>query len=380
MRENKSNTMAIHKGLNKMALSFFKEVDKLTDCNENIAISPLSLAGVLVMLANGADGNTLKQITKVLGVEGQSMDNICDLYSKLNRCLTSPDKNTAVDIANSIWIDEHFKVKDDYITKNKSHFDAEVYHQILSSNKTLDDINSWCNRKTNGNIKQILEEPLSEYSVLVLINALYFKGKWENEFERYFTRKKKFTNSDGSKSNVKMMNQTDYFDVYVGEEMDYARFPYVNNEFYMEVYLPHKDKNLDECMNGLSEKEFSQMRKQAENRMVDVYMPKIEIKTNAELTKCLKAMGMPDAFSIENANFSGISDDRTYVSCVKQAVSIKINEEGTEAAAITLAEMEIGCCPDFSRPVIFNMNRPFLYLIREKKTGTILFMGKVRKL
>ena len=152
MRENKSNTMAIHKGLNKMALSFFKEVDKLTDCNENIAISPLSLAGVLVMLANGADGNTLKQITKVLGVEGQSMDNICDLYSKLNRCLTSPDKNTAVDIANSIWIDEHFKVKDDYITKNKSYFDAEVYHQILSSNKTLDDINSWCNRKTNGNI------------------------------------------------------------------------------------------------------------------------------------------------------------------------------------------------------------------------------------
>ena len=380
MKENNSNTMAMHKGLNNMAFSFFKEVDKLMDSNENIAISPLSLADVLVMLANGAANNTLKQVTNVLGMEEQSVDIICDEYSKLNKHLTNPTLNTTINIANSIWIDEIFKIKESYLAKNKTYLDAEVYHQVLSTNKTVDDINSWCDNKTNGNIKEILKEPLEPLTVLVLINALYFKGKWENGFVSYLTQKKKFTNSDGSKSNVEMMNQTDYFDVCVGKEMDYARFPYVDNEFYMEVYLPHKGKNLDECMNSINEEELDRMRKQAENLKVDVYMPKMEIKCNTELTECLKAMGLLDAFSMENADFSGISNEKIYVSKVEQAISIKINENGTEAAAITFAGMEIGCCPDFSKPIVFNMNRPFAYLIREKTTGTILFMGKVMKL
>lgn len=372
---DQTTTTILNASINK-AFPLFAEVNAITGANENFTISPLSLSEMLVMASNGANGETRKQINSIIGANDNiSKESLNEAFNGLNEYLARVDSKTTFTTANSVWIDEGFKVKPEFLSDKK--LIGETFNQKLSTVKTMDDINKWCDIKTSGCIKDILTEPLDDYCRMVLANALYFKGMWKNKFSKDDTKEKEFTNSDGSKSKVQMMSQSSMFLGYFGLDMDFVEFPYGNENYCMDVFLPHEDKKLDECMKDFDQKTFEEYLKKAGTGEVLVEMPRMKLNYKTSLVKPLKAMGMTDAFS-DDADFSGISNEKTYISDVIQATFVNVDEEGTEAAAVTIATMKNDIMP--MRTSTFFMNRPFAYIIREKTTGTILFMGKVRKL
>ena len=373
-------TRAMSESGNDLAFPLLDKVCAQEKPTDNVIVSPLSLTEVLTMLANGAKGETLSQITNLLGTKDIPLEEQNSAISELNKYLTSADSKTSVAIANSQWIDDDFEVKDEYIQVNKKWQNAETRNQDLATEKTMNDINSWCDKNTQGCIKKLLEEPLSNDCRLALINALYFKGMWAQKFNKNNTTDEDFTNSDSSKSKVKMMFQIEKFPAYEGKDLDMVEFPYGDNKFCMDVILPHEGKKLDECLKGLSSTAFSEYVNQFQQREVVVSMPRMELKFKTILNKPLTDLGMKSAFYPETADFTGISDKRTFIGNIIQATYIKVDEEGTEAAAVTMAEMYDSAIHEPISQVIFNMNRPFAFVIREKDSNTILFIGKVRKL
>ena len=377
-----STTRAISESSNDLAFPFFDKVCAQHKPNENVIVSPLSLTEVLVMLSNGAKGETLNQINALLGTKDIPLEEQNSAISAINQYLISADSKTSVAIANSQWIDDDLKVKDEYVQTNAKWLNAETRNQDLATAKTMNDINSWCDKNTKGCIKKILDQPLSENCRLGLINALYFKGMWAEKFNKDQTREEDFTNYDGAKSKVKMMHQTEIFLAYEGKDVDMAEFDYGNGRFCMDVILPHEGKKLDECLKEFSSSTFFEYVKESRERDVIVSMPRMEIDFNTSLIQPLIDMGMKNAFMGGLADFSGISDyDKLFIDKFIQATYIKVDEEGTEAAAVTAAFFNKNSAADQEpSPLIFNMNRPFAFIIREKDSNTILFMGKVRTL
>ena len=358
------------------AFPLFSEVDAITEANENFTISPLSLSEALAIASNGANGDTRKQIAEIIGVNGMSKETVNETFNSLNDYLANADSKTTFSIANSVWIDEGFEVKPEFLNDKK--LIGETFHQNLSSTKTMNDFNNWCDTKTNGCIKKVLSEPLSGDCMMVIANALYFKGMWKYQFDKNNTNEQDFYNSDGTKSRVKMMSQKCKFLAYSGENMDMVELPYGNENFCMDVILPHEGKNLDECMKDFTLNTFLyEYIKDSKQTDVVVQMPRMKLECTKSLITPLMAMGMTDAFLDGKADFTGISDSRIFISDVKQSTYVNVDEEGTEAAAVTTVELTQKVNDNVPE---FRMDRPFTYIIRERTTGTILFMGKVRKL
>lgn len=365
----------------EMAFSLFNTISSQSKQNENIMISPLSLNEILIMLANGATGNTQKQIRNVMGTGNQNPQKTSEIFSSLNEYLMSADDGSTVTIASSMWIDNKIKVKNDFIAKNQKYFDADTRNQALATLKTMNDINSWVENKTNGRIKRLISSTPSSDARMILVNTLYLNAKWEDEFDKGLTKEEDFTNSDGTKSKVMMMHDRKEKDAYVGDKMDMARFHYLDGKYCMEIYLPHEGEDLDECLKDFNKKKTDMMRRSQLEYMMNIGMPRMELNCEKNLIPSLKAMGITDAFS-NAASFKGISDEKTYVSDILQKTYIKIDEEGTEASAATKAEIAFLSVAKEKEPtpLDFIINRPFAYIIRENESGTILFMGKVRHL
>ena len=372
-----STAKAIYKGETSMAYTLFEQVDKLHDKNENIVISPLCLADALAILANGAKGITSDQIMSILGTEDLEAGKISEVYGKLNDYLAGFARENGIKNAHSVWIDNKFKLKNEYTAKNRNDFKAEIRNHILASDMTKNNINLWCSQNTRGSIKNILSQPLSSDAKIALFNIVCFNGTWNNVFEEDVTRPMDFQNADGTKSKVMMMQQEEHYQVYEGDKMDLLRIPYLKGNFYMEIYLPHKGENLEDCMRNFSKKQDTQMRKRTSDQKVALDMPRLDLKCENNFIESLKAMEMTDAFSSE-ADFSGIADNSPSVSDIRQIINLKFAEKGTDAVPTSRKpfnseEMTV-------KPFFFTMNRPFFFTIREHKSGTILFMGKVRKL
>jgi serpin B len=372
-----STAKAIYKGETSMAYTLFEQVDKLHDKNENIVISPLCLADALSILANGAKGITSDQIMSVLGTEDLEAGKLSEVYGKLNDYLAGFARENGIKNVHSVWIDNKFKLKNEYTAKNRNDFKAEIRNHILASDMTKNNINLWCSQNTRGSIKNILSQPLSSDAKIALFNIVCFNGTWNNVFEEDVTRPMDFQNADGTKSKVMMMQQEEHYQVYEGDKMDLLRIPYLKGNFYMEIYLPHKGENLEDCMRNFSKKQDTQMRKRTSDQKVALDMPRLDLKCENNFIEPLKAMEMTDAFSSE-ADFSGIADNSPSVSDIRQIISLKFAEKGTDAVPTSRKpfnseEMTV-------KPFFFTMNRPFFFTIREHKSGTILFMGKVRKL
>ena len=372
-----STAKAIYKGETSMAYSLFEKVDKQHNANENVVISPLCLADALAILGNGAKGITSDQIMGILGTEDLNAEKVSEVYGKLNDYLAGYKREVGIKTANSVWIDDKFKTKPEYSKKNRNDFKAEMHNQKLALDMTQNAINLWCDKNTNGAIKKLLSQPLSSEAKIAIFNAICFNGTWNNVFEEDVTRLMEFTNADGSKSKVMMMQQEEHYQVYEGDKMDLLRIPYLKGNFYMEIYLPHKGENLDDCLRNFSKKQDTQMRKRTSDQKVALDMPRMDLKCVTEFNEPLKAMEMTDAFSLE-ADFTGIANNSPSVSDIRQIINLKFCEKGTDAVSsskkpFNSEEMTV-------KPFFFTMNRPFFFTIRERQSGVILFMGKVRKL
>jgi serpin B len=362
---------------NKFAIKLFKE---LNEENINVFISPASISMALSMLYNGSEGNTKKQIADALYYNNYDMNYINEQYKNLMGRFSKID-NIDVIISNSMWINKHYEVNDDYINTVNSNYNSAVYNEDFNDKKTVSKINDWIDISTNGLIKKMINK-IEPNTIMYLINAIYFNATWENAFKERATKKDNFNNSDGSISNVKMMNQKEGFTYYYDDEINAVRLPYKDGEVSMYAFVTKGENNINEFINDLSKDKldnYFNSFKYYSN--VKVKIPKFKVEYGIkELKDVLIKMGIIDAFDPSLANFEQINRE-SYTTSVKHKAVIEVDEKGTEAAAATIIEENTKSCQSEEefKPE-FIADKPFFYIIRDDRTGTILFIGIVNKL
>lgn len=377
-----STELALTQSNNDFSCRLFREILKHQE-KPNIFISPLSASLALSMTTNGAAGVTEKEMLATLGFSDFSVDELNAYYKKLVKQLLEADASVDLGIANSIWIREDLvaEVNPLFLAINQACYDADIYTDRF----TVEAINGWCKEKTKGRIPEIIDQ-MSEDAAMYLINALYFKGVWKTIFDKERTLNGYFTKEDGSYIETQMMRKTDTVRWASDETITAIELPYGNEAFNMTMLLPQKGKTIDDAIAALTPENWKKWDEMfvavpsyqkpfvglLETRIV---MPKFTIEWEMELNDVLKAMGMPSAFALD-ADFSNItSPSKLCISYVKQKTFVGVYEEGTEAAAVTIVEIAESASPDLTPEMI--LNRPFLFAIREKASGAILFLGKM---
>jgi serpin B len=315
-------------------------------------------------------------MAEVLGMADFTEKEINEYYQKMSKALLHIDPLTEIAIANSIWYRDGFPVKQPFIDINKKHFDAEVKSLDFSKPDAAKIINQWCATQTKNRIKEIIKDPIPDDLVMYLINALYFKSKWESQFDKANTKQDDFTKANKSTIKVNMMEQRVSFPYYADEYLQCVELPYGNGAFSMVAMLPADNMNLDQLIGYLDETTWSGILNNLRNRDVMLKLPRFKIECEMELNEPVKNAGMQLIFDKDLAEFANISEIPLFVSIIKQKTFVEVNEEGTEAAAVTVLEM-VATSVGPSTPVQFFANRPFLYLIKEKSTGAILFIGRM---
>ncbi len=288
------------------------------------------------------------------------------------------DNTTQLGIANSIWVKQGFKVYDSFVDVNKKMYDARVQELDFTSPTAKDVINRWCAEQTNNCIKEVIQR-IPEDVRMYLINALYFKGIWKSQFQKSDTRQENFTNSDDTQRKVDMMNQTKRFNYAQNSAFSIAELPYGNEAFSMVLLLPAEDKTLDESLSELTYENWKEWNQVLSSRQLQVKLPRFNVEYNKILIGDMIALGMNDAFDSNKADFSKMSAEDLYIGVLQQFTYVNVDEEGTEAAAVTVGG-NFATSVDPSSPIPFFVNRPFAFIIKEKSTGAILFMGKITKL
>jgi len=342
----------------------------------NVFISPLSISIALGMVRNGAEGVTKTEMNSTLKMNGLTDTEINEYYRLMQTTLPALDPKTKLSIANSIWIRESndFQVKPPFLKTNSDYFNTYVKMMDFNQAWAVDTINGWANRKTNGLIPKVING-IDPTTMMLLMNAIYFKGTWVTQFDKKATTESNFTNEDGQFLKVNMMIVTDTFAYAEDAKAQYMDMPYGNKAFSMTVILPKQGKTTTEILNTMTAASFTSVVDKLEKLKVHVYFPRFKVKQTFLLNKMLQDMGMKKAFQ-ENAELDGIAALKPlFVSFVKHDTYVEVTEEGTEAAAVTTVGVGTTSADPLER--YFIADRPFLFVIREKSTGIILFIGKM---
>ncbi|MBR5748894.1 MAG: serpin family protein [Prevotella sp.] len=376
-------TMELSRGeqelVNQSNVFAFNLFRKAQDEMKSQILSPISIAYALGMLNNGADGETLAQINKVLGFEKTGADSINAFCFKMLNMAPALDPLTKVMIANNIYVNKDYTLNSDFVQKANVFYNAEPETRNFNDGKTLDVINQWASDHTEQMIQKVLgEKEFNPNAVSYLLNAIYFKGAWTLKFDKDETEDEVFNHAGETKELMwrPMMHQTAVFDY--GETDDYQalRLPYGNESYVMTVLLPKKNTNA--VPKVLTAEEWERLNWRMGGKTVDVKLPRIETDTDIDLKSIMIALGMPDAFNEKKADFRYFCNADVYIGLMKQVAKIKLDEEGTEAAAVTVIGVDYALGPDTEEPKIINFhaNHPFLYVISERKTGAIFFIGQ----
>ena len=367
------------KANNGFALDLFKRVAAKED-GKSTLISPLSVTVDFGMVNNGAVGDTRDEINRVLGYQEGTVDGLNAFCQSMLVQSGKVDPSTTLNIANAAVINKKWaQLKDSFIKTIQSTYDAEVIYKVFGQDDVMGLINNWCNEKTNGMIPSLLEEQPNEREYAHFLNAVYFKGIWSNKFNKKDTKKEDFTREDGSRINVDMMWQKDRFNVSeLGDVSEALCLPYGNQAYRMILLLPTEGKTLDDVKEALDADSWQTMLKSFTGIEVDVKLPVFETETpTLKLTDALKEMGIRKAFTT-SADFSAMSDQTVCIGNVIHKAKIKVDETGSEAAAVTDAAIygtAIGLDPE-PKVVNFHCDRPFLYAITEVSSGAIFFLGQ----
>lgn len=369
---------------NTFAFNLLQTVYATENTQQNIFISPFSASLALSMLNNGAAGDTQKEIQDVLGYGNISREAL-NIYSrKMLKAMTELDPRGVFESANSIWIRKDFPVLSDFKTVNKQYYDAEVRNEDFANPATLALINGWVKEKTHDKIPEILKE-LSTEDVMCLINALYFKGYWSLPFKKEETSNEVFQNLDGTNPTLPTMKMTSESLSYVKKEsFGLLELPFGNEAFSLVLVLPDQDKSVASVLTELDTKVWEDCLTALSESSAEIHLqlPRFNIEYERELNDDLKTMGMKSMF--ENANFSLINSSYPLVvSVVIQKTFAEVNENGMEAAVATVVKVkEISTGEDPVAPprVDFYVDRPFIFLLKEKSTGSIFFAGIMKNL
>ena len=341
-------------------------------------LSPISITFALGMLNNGADGETQAEINKVLGFSKTGAAGINDFCYKMLAKAATLDEKTKVMIANNIYMNKGYELLPDFVARAKAFYDAEPETRDFYDGKTRDVINKWGSDHTEGMIKETLKEDEFDPSfVSYLLNAIYFKGTWQWKFDKNETQEEAFTRTDGGMGTtyLPMMHQTAELDYTETNDFQALRLPYGNGAYQMTILLPCEGKKIINLTSAMTAQTWKQLQQQMEGTTVDVKLPRFESDTDVNLIPIMKELGMTRAFDAVLAEFPYFCPVQTYIGLMKQVAKIKLDEEGTEASAVTVIGMDkrMPTTPEY---VTFHANRPFLYVISEQSTGAIFFIGQ----
>ena len=355
----------------QFGFNLLKEISK-NELNKNVIISPLSISTALGMVLNGASDETYDQMKAALGFSDFKFDDINKSYRSLDSLLKYIDEKVIFNSANSIWYHNEFSVEQNFIEINKKYFNAEVNKIDFSNPIAKDIINNWVKEATNSKIPKIIDK-INPEIVMFLINAIYFKGNWQYQFDKNSTKEDIFYIDENNTVACQMMSQKNHFNFYYDENMEAVELPYGNSSFNMMIILPSLNKKVEDVISVMSSDKFDFIKNKFVKKEITIMIPKFKLEYSKTLNDALMNLGMKDAFIPEKANFSKISKLKNlFISEVIHKTFIEVNEEGTEAAAVTSVGLGVTSVGNY-----FKVDRPFLFIIYEKNTNTILFLGKV---
>ena len=359
----------------KFGFNLFSQL-LVKDNNKNIFVSPSSIALALAMTYNGADGSTKEVMAKALELQGLNLQQVNSNYAELKTSLENPDPEVTLNIANSLWADQDVNLKPDFIQNNQEFYQAKVTNLNFADSDTPNKINSWVKENTQGKIENIIDK-IDPNQVLFLLNAIYFKGSWKQEFDQEKTAQLPFYLSSGEEKQHPMMSQSGDYKYYESEDFQAVSLPYGENgrvSFY--VFLPKQNSDLNSFYESLNAANWEKWMSKFALRNGSLRLPRFKMDYEATLNDALSALGMEEAFT-NSANFSQMGNNLK-ISQVKHKTFVEVNEEGTEAAATTSVGIELTSAQIPSqKPFRMIVDRPFFCAIRDNQTGTVLFMGSI---
>ena len=360
---------------NDFGIELFRKVAETDE--QNLMLSPLSASTALTMLLNGCGGDTYTQLQETLHYpEEMTISDINEAYKSLVDQLLKADPKVAFTLANAIFYRTGFAVKQPFLATMANDYKSTVEGLDFAVPAALTTINKWASDNTAGKIPEVLKE-ISGDAVMFIMNALYFKGDWSYQFDKSGTQDRPFYTDGSTTLNVSTMSSEVGAKVVYGNNYKAVEMPYGRTNFTMDIIVP--DETLGSLYVSLTAQEWSSITSGFDQ--VDdfgkliVIMPKFKFSYEKYLNDQLKSMGMVDAFMPYQANLSGISDQSIFVSFVKQNTFVEVDEEGTEAAAVTTIGIELTSIPP--QPSQFIIDKPFIFAIRERTTNTLLFIGRV---
>jgi serpin B len=345
--------------------------------DQNVLVSPTSVALALAMAYNGAGGETQTAIANALKLHGLDIEQINQGNQALTQYLTQLDPEVALDIANSLWVNQDLPVRADYIAQMQASYAAEVAALEFGTPAATDRINSWVKERTRDRIPTIVDQ-LPADQLLVLVNAVYFKGAWSEAFEPEQTRDRTFTLANGEVIQHPLMAQQGDYLYLETDQFQAVSLPYGNESLSFEVILPAQGTDLTDLAAELTPENWQRWMGELRSRPGQVQLPKFQFDYEADLIPALKALGMGIAFEPGRADFSGLTELEAFISQVRHKTFIEVNEAGTEAAAST----SIGIMPTSmpmppADPFEMVVDRPFVAAIRDRNTGVLLFVGAI---
>ncbi|MCJ7776782.1 MAG: serpin family protein [Sedimentisphaerales bacterium] len=375
----KNDTEIVAEGNSKFALALFA---KLRETEGNLFFSPYSISTALAMTYAGASGETQAQMAKILNFpidKGKFHSVFGTIVKDLNE--RGAKGGYELTVANALWGQKGFSFLKDFLELVKTNYDGQLNEVdfVEATESARKTINTWVEKKTNEKIKELIKPGvLDAMTRLVLTNAIYFKGNWATQFKEERTKNAPFTLPNGDKVEVPMMNQTEQFPYMETEDFQALELPYVDNELSMVIFLPKKNDGLNKFEQTLTLESLSYWLGVLQNRReVIVSIPKFKMTSEFSLASVLNSMGMTDAFEANAADFSGMTGNKDlFISAVIHKAYVDVNEQGTEAAAATGVTMRLTSVGPSQTP-LFQADHPFLFLIRDNKTGSILFIGRV---
>jgi serpin B len=357
---------------NEFAFKIFRELVAQSDPDEDIFISPMSIAMALAMTYNGARGATRDSMQTVLELQRVDLQAVNEAYRSVIDLLRGLDPKVEFAIANSIWYREGLPVRQPFVDLNQTYFDAVVTALDFANSQAAPTINAWVSENTNGRIEEIVDDPIDPNIVMFLINAIYFKGDWTYQFDPDRTRTAVFSRTDGTESTIDLMNSGERIPIRMASDaaVQVGDLSYGGGAWRMTIVLPHQYDGLPTILDGIDVDQWTAWTENLDSVEIEVRLPKFTLEYEASLKDVLTALGMGIAFG-SAADFSGIvPGGGLYISKVKHKTFLDVNEEGTEAAAATNVAIATSLR-------LFSVDRPFFFVIRETFSGSILFMGRI---
>ena len=360
----------------KFGFKLYKEILK-QDSNKNVFVSPTSVAIALSMTYNGARGETQQAMAKALELQGITLPTVNQANNALKASLETADPEVQLSIANSLWAKQGVTFKPDFMERNRQFYGAKVTELDFANAEATRTINNWVKENTRGKIDQVVDQ-LKPDDVLFLINAIYFKGNWTKKFDQNQTAERPFYLSNGTQKQHPMMSQSGKYRYYENETFQAVSLPYGKGRLSLYVFLPRENNSLDAFQQQLAVENWQQWMNQFRMRNGSIQLPRFKFDYDIQLNNALKVLGMESAFS-DGADFSNMTSASVAINEVKHKTFVEVNEEGTEAAAVTSVGVALTSAQMPEEAFQMVVNRPFFCAIRDNQTGTVLFMGSLRE-